>query len=42
MDVVSDDANHLGPVELITNVLDHLGSAWVASKAVVMVRVKDI
>jgi len=35
-------SQYLGPIELITDVLDHLGDAWVSSKAMVMMGVKDI
>jgi len=42
MDVVGDEDDHLGPIELMMDVLDHLGDAWVASKAVVMAGVKVI
>ena len=40
MDVVSDKGNHTGPIELTMDILDHLGDAWVSSKAVVMVGVQ--
>jgi len=42
MDVVSDEGDHSGPVELMTDVLDCLGNAWVSSQAMVMVGVEDI
>ena len=42
MDVVGDEGNHSGPIELLLDVLDHLGNAQVSSKAVVMVGAKDI
>ena len=42
VDVISDECDHLGPIELVANVLDRLGDARVTSKAVVMPGVKDI
>ena len=42
MGVVSDEGNHLGPIELTPNVFDCLGNTWVSSKAVIMVGVEDI
>jgi len=42
MDVVSDEGDHSGPVELATDILDCLGDARVSSQAVVMMRAKDI
>ena len=42
MDVVSHEANHLWPIELAMDVLDHLGNTWVASQVVVMTGVQDI
>ena len=42
MDVISDEGDHLGPIELAANVLDCLGDAWMASKAVVMAGAKDV
>jgi len=42
VDVISDEGDHLGPIELAANVLDHLGDAGVTSDAVIMARVKDI
>jgi len=42
MDVVSDEGDQLGPVELMTDVLDHLGNTWVSNQVMVMVGVKDI
>src|SRR5882724_6298066 len=41
-DVVGDEGNHSGPVELMMNVLDHLGNAWVSSQVMVVVGVEDI
>jgi len=32
MDVVSDEGNHSGPVDLMTDVFDGLGDAWVSSR----------
>ena len=42
VDVISDKGNHLGPIELVANVLDRLGDARVTSEAVVMTGTKDI
>ena len=42
MDVVSNKGNHLGPIELTTDVLDRLGDARVSSQAMVMVGAKDV
>jgi len=42
MDVVSDKDDNLGPVELMTDILDCLGDARVPSQVVVMMGVKDI
>ena len=42
MDVVGDKGDHSGPIELTTDVLDHLGDARVSSQAVVVMRVKDV
>jgi len=42
MDVVGDEGNHLGPIELMKDVPDGLGNAWVSSQAMVMLGVKDI
>jgi len=42
MDVVSDEGDHLGPVELMMDVLDGLGDVQVSSQAMVIVGVKDI
>jgi len=36
MDIVSDECDHLGPVELVTDILNHIGDARVASKMVVV------
>ena len=42
VDVVSDKGDHSGPIELMRDVLNHLGNAWVSSQAMVMVGAKDI
>ena len=42
MDVVGDEGDHLGPIELMTDVLDHLGDARVSSQTMVRVGVKDV
>jgi len=42
MDVVGDEGDHLGPVQLMTDILDCLGDARVSSQAVVMMGAKDI
>ena len=42
MNVVSNEDNHLGPVELTMDVLDCLGDAWVSSQVMVMVGAEDI
>ena len=42
MDVVSDNGDHLGPVELTMDVLDGIGDSWVSSQVMVMVGVQDI
>ena len=42
VDVVSDEGNHLGPVELMTDVLNCLGDARVSSQLMVVVGVKDV
>ena len=42
MDVVSDEGDHLEPIELMVDILDHLGDTGVPSQAMVMVRVQDI
>ena len=42
MDIVSYECDHLGPVELATDILDRLGDARVSSQMVVVVGVKDV
>jgi len=42
MDVVSHESDHLGPVELVMDILDHLGDARVSSQVMVMMGVKDV
>jgi len=36
MDVISDEGDHLGPIELVMDVLDCLGDARVSSQMVVV------
>ena len=42
MDVVSDEGDHSGPIELMTDVLDRLGDARMSSQTMVMVGAKDV
>ena len=42
MNGCSDKGDHLGPIELMTNILDHLGDAWVSIHAMVVMGAKDI
>ena len=42
MDVVSDEGDHSGPVELMMDVLDCLSDARVSSQVMVMVGVKEV
>src|SRR5882724_5219129 len=42
VDVVGDEGDHPGPVELTTDVLNHLGDARVSSQPMVVVGVKDV
>jgi len=42
MDVVGDEGNHSGPIELMTDILDHLGDARVSSQAMVVMGAKDV
>jgi len=42
MNVVSDEGDHSGPIELTMNVLDCLGDTWVTRKVMVMVGMQDI
>ena len=42
MDVVSDESDHSGPIELTTDVLDRLSDARVSSQAMVVMGAKDI
>jgi len=42
MDIVSNKSHHLGPVELETDIIDHLGDARVSSQAMVMMGVKEV
>jgi len=38
MDVIGNEGDHFGPIELATNVLDRLSDARVAHEAVIMAR----
>jgi len=42
VDVVGDEGNHSGPVELTTDVLDCLGDARVSGQVMVMMRAEDV
>ena len=42
VDVIGDEGNHPGPVELTTDVLDHLGDAGVTSQVVVVMGAEDV
>src|SRR5882672_5487487 len=42
VDVISYKGDHLGPIELVANVLDHLGDAGLTSEVVIMAGAKDI
>ena len=42
MDVVSNEGNHSGPIELMADILDHLGDTRVSSQVMVMVGAKDV
>ena len=42
MDVIGDEGDHPGPVELTTDVLDHLCDAGVASQVVVIIGVENV
>jgi len=42
MDVVSDECDLSGPVELAMDILDHLGDARVSSQVMIMMGVKDV
>ena len=42
MDVGSDEGDHLGPVELMTDIFDCLGDARVSSQVVVVIGARDI
>ena len=42
MDLVNDEGNHSGPIELVTDVLDCLGDARMSSQAMIMMGVKDV
>ena len=42
VDVVGDEGDHSGPVELAMDILDGLGDARVSSQTVVMVGVNDV
>ena len=40
--VVHDESNEAGPVELPSNVSDSLTNAWMSRKVMVVIRAKDI
>jgi len=42
MNVVSNEHDHSGPVELAMDILDRLGDCQVSSQAVVVMGVKDV
>jgi len=42
VDVVGDEGDHSGPIELTTDVLDRLGDARVSGQAMVMMRAEDV
>src|SRR5882724_11490602 len=42
VDVVGNEGDHSGPIELTTDVLDHLGDGRMSSQAMVVVGVKDV
>ena len=42
MDVIGNEGDHFGPIELATNVLDRLSDARVTREAVIMARAQDI
>ena len=42
MDVVSDEGDHSGPIELTTDVLDRLFDARVSGQAMVVMRAEDV
>jgi len=42
VDVVGDEGDHPGPIELATDVLDHFGDARVSGQAMVMMRAEDV
>jgi len=42
MDVVGDECDHWGPIELMMDVLDRLGDARVSSQVMVVMRVEDV
>jgi len=42
VDVIGYKSDHLGPIELATNVLDRLSDARVTREAVIMARAQDI
>jgi len=42
VDVVSDEGDHLWPVELVTDILDGLGDAGVSGWMMVVVRAQDV
>ena len=40
--VVRNESNEVGPVELPSNVSDGLTNAWMSRKAMVVIRAKDV
>jgi len=42
VDVVSDEGDHSGPVELVADILDRFGDARVSSQAMIMMGVQDV
>jgi len=42
MDIVSDEGDHSGPVELLMDIIYHLGDARVSSQAMIVVRVEVV
>ena len=42
MDVVGDEGDHSGPIELTTDVVDRLGDARVSGQAMVVMRAEDV
>ena len=42
VDVFSDEGDHLGPIELATDILDGLGDARVSSQVMIVMRAQDV